>query len=530
MNQQLKNLLLTGLAALLLSLPWLGIAPGWLLLGALVPLFILEDELERAHPFNPYLIFNYAFAAFWLWHLITVWWVLKVTLWGILFLSTANAGIMAAIWWFFSRMKKRHNRQLANIALIALWLSFEFLHHRWEIEWPWLCLGNGLAAQNKIIQWYELTGMAGGSLWILLSNILIFSGWKKLKARQYLLTMGYSLLLLLLIGLPLMWSLHRYANYAEEGKSIELAVLQPNIDPFTEKFSGMTAREQLTILLHLSDSVVSPQTQYVVAPETCLPELDEDNRLAENPFIRPFVGRAKQAPRLNFILGAMSRKQVNTSAALPAAARYDSVKKQWYELYNSALQVGSADTIAIYHKSILVAGVEKMPFQRYFRFLQSLSLDLGGTTGSLGIQQSPTVFEATHRVAPVICFESLFGQHLTAFVKKGAQFLAVITNDGWLPQPSGYRQHLHISRIRAIECRRSVVRSANTGISAIINQRGDVVQQTLWKQRTAFRGTIHLNDQLSFYVKYGDYIGRIALFTGSLLLLYFISGSIMRKQ
>lgn len=530
MSQQLKYACLAILASVLLSLPWLGLFPGWVLWIALTPLFILEDKLHLERSDNPYLMFNYAFLSFWLWHVITVWWVIEVTVWGILFLSLSNAAIMALIWWIFSRMKAQFNQQLALVGLLSIWLSFELLHHRWEIEWPWLCLGNGLAAQNKIIQWYEYTGMAGGTLWILLSNILAFSVWKKLRQQTYKRAIAPALLWLLLIGFPVIWSLNKYNNYAETGDAIEVAILQPNIDPFTEKFDGLTPQQQLDILLNLSDSIIKPETQYIVGPETCLPEINENSNLAANASIRPFMERCKKQPNLKFILGAMSRQDIDNSTLSIPTARFDSINGNWYELYNSAVEIDSSPSLKFYHKSILVAGVEKIPFQRYFQFLNSLSLDLGGTTGSLGIQNEPTVFKSDYVTAPVICFESLFGQHMNGFVKKGAQFFTVITNDGWLPRSSGYRQHLNIARIRAIETRRSIVRSANTGISALINQKGDIDSQTSWKERTAIRGKIHTNETQTFYVKYSDYIGRVALFAGSLLLLYFFSQTLIRKQ
>lgn len=529
MRPYLKYTFLSVLSSVLLSIPWLGIGPGWILLIAFVPLFILEEKLRFEQPLNHYLIFNYTFLCFWLWHAITVWWVVQVTVWGMLSLSIANAAIMALIWWLFARMKAVFNNQLALIAFVSLWLSFEFLHHRWEIEWPWLCLGNGLAAENKIIQWYEYSGIAGGTLWILLSNILLFSIWKRWNAKSYSASTGQLSLWIMLVIIPVFWSLKKYSNYTENGEAIEVAILQPNIDPFTEKFSGMTPEKQLQILLTLTDSIVKPTTQYVVGPETCLPEINENSNLTINPFIKPFWERTEKFPKLKFILGAMSRKNL-PSDTFSYTARFDSSSTQWYDLYNSAIQIDSSSRFQFYHKSILVAGVEKMPFQRYFRFLKSHSLDLGGTTGSLGIQNEPTVFTSNHIAAPVICFESLFGQYLGGFIKKGAQFFAVITNDGWLPRPSGYRQHLNISRIRAIESRRGIARSANTGISALINQRGDIVKKTRWNKRTAISGSIHLNQEQTFYSKYGDYIGRIALFMGSLLLLYFLSRTFIRKQ
>ena len=104
-----------------------------------------------------------------------------------------------------------------------------------------------------------------------------------------------------------------------------------------------------------------------------------------------------------------------------------------------------------------------------------------------------------------------------------------MTNDGWWKNTPGYRQHLSFARLRAIETRRSVARSANTGISALINQRGDVMQQTKWWQRTALRGNLQANDKLTFYVRYGDYIGRVVTFMAVLLLLYYLSSSLTAK-
>ncbi|WP_163707882.1 apolipoprotein N-acyltransferase [Mangrovibacterium lignilyticum] len=522
MSSSLRHILCAVSAAFLLSLPWLGIFPAWVLLFALFPILLLEDELSQNNRGNPYLLFNYLFLSFWLWHLFTVWWVIKVTVWGILFLSIMNASCMSFVWWLFHRMKQKCSLQFAYIALIALWLSFEFLHHRWEIEWPWLCLGNGLASQHKIVQWYEYTGMLGGTLWILISNMLVFSIWKKIKSKNFVAIIARSFLWLLVIFIPIFWSLNRYNNYKEEGDHVEITLLQPNINPFTEKFSGLSAEEQLEKLLHLSDSLVTSKTDFVIGPETCLPQISEDAVWSENPFIRPFMERAKQNNSLNFILGAMTRKNCRKDSPLPVSARFDENANQWYQLFNSALKIDSS-SVQVYHKSILVAGVEKMPFQRYFKFLKNHSLDLGGTTGSLGTQAEPGVFKSNYTIGPVICFESIFGQYLSRIVKKGAEFFVVITNDGWLQSASGYSQHLDVARIRAIESRRSIARSANTGISALINQRGDIISKTGWSEETGLRGTIQTNKQVTFYVRYGDFIGRIAAFVATLLLLYFIA-------
>jgi apolipoprotein N-acyltransferase len=159
---------------------------------------------------------------------------------------------------------------------------------------------------------------------------------------------------------------------------------------------------------------------------------------------------------------------------------------------------------------------------RYLGFLRNVFFNLGGASGSLGSQDEASVFELKDesKAAPVICYESVFGEYLTDYVKKGAELIVIITNDGWWRNTPGYKQHLSFARLRAIETRRSVARSANTGISAFINQRGDLVETTRWWEEAAIKGILNLNDEVTFYVKYGDYIARISMFVSVLLILF----------
>ena len=124
----------------------------------------------------------------------------------------------------------------------------------------------------------------------------------------------------------------------------------------------------------------------------------------------------------------------------------------------------------------------------------------------------------------------MFGGYVTEFVKKGADMLFVITNDGWWGNSPGHKQHLEFSKLRAIETRRSVARSANTGISGFINQRGDIIEQSKYWEQTALRNTIKTNDKLTFYVRYGDYIYKIAVFLTALLVAMTIVKLILGKQ
>jgi len=173
-----------------------------------------------------------------------------------------------------------------------------------------------------------------------------------------------------------------------------------------------------------------------------------------------------------------------------------------------------------------------MPFSRYLGFLEKFIINLGGTTGSLGIQDEPENFKAPNGdlIAPIICYESVFGGYLSKFVQQGAGFITVITNDGWWKNTPGYRQHFAFSRFRAIETRRYVARAANTGISGVIGQRGEIVASTPWWTEAVEKVQLKLNDKLTFYVKYGDFLGRISMFMAGLLVFYLISGTLRKGK
>lgn len=515
--------LLTVLSGVLLSLPWLELFPGWILFGALVPFFFVEDHFFRRRAILPDISFlPYAFLGFFLWNVMTCWWIAYAAPFGMVIIVLLNALLMAFVWWLYHKMKRNFKSRLGPISLLAFWLAFEYLHYNWDMEWPWLTLGNGFANQVEFIQWYEYSGVMGGSLWILAGNLILFQGLKyvfdgyRLKAA-----VAYISLFLLLVLFPMVLSQKRYNSYNETGTAYEILILQPNIDPYHEKFKAETAYRQLNILLRLADSLVTSETDFVVGPETALQPMVENEELRLDPQLIPFYSWVENYPKLNIVMGATTRRYFQEGEGLSETARKDSGEKLHYDLYNSALLINRQSDIQIYHKSKLVSGTEKMPFSRYFSFVEKFIVDLGGATGSLGKQSEPTNFISVSdlKVAPIICFESVFGQYQGEFVQQGAGLIFILTNDGWWRDSPGYRQLLAYGRLRAVETRRSVARSANTGISALINQRGDIVKATKWWTEAALKGDLKANQKITFYVQYGDFVGRVSAFVSVLLLL-----------
>ena len=153
--------------------------------------------------------------------------------------------------------------------------------------------------------------------------------------------------------------------------------------------------------------------------------------------------------------------------------------------------------------------------------MEDLSIQNGGTSGTLGIEEEPLIFVyQKFQLAPVVCYESIYGEWVAKQCRKGANLISIITNDGWWKDTPGYKQHLSFASLRAIENRRSIVRSANTGTSCFVNQRGDISQATEWWKEDVIRGTLNLNNEQTFYTMYGDVIGRSFAFVAVLLLIF----------
>jgi apolipoprotein N-acyltransferase len=241
----------------------------------------------------------------------------------------------------------------------------------------------------------------------------------------------------------------------------------------------------------------------------------------------------KKYPNLNLLVGGSTRHEFGPGEEVSNTARKYSDADIYYDEYNTAMLLNSRDSIQLYHKSKLTPGVEILPTYKHFKLLEKLAINLGGTVGSLGTDKIRRVFTTvkTARISPTICYESIFGEFFSEFVRNGAEIMMIITNDGWWGNTAGHRQHYSFASLRSIETRRSIARSANTGISAFIDQRGDPHQATKYWEPAAIKGVLNANDQLTFYVRHGDYLARIATTCGGILfLLSLVMHFISRKR
>lgn len=527
-------ILLSGLSGLLFTIGWPVNGFPAFLFTAFIPLLIIEEHiLKNRQNFNRFSVFFYTFPAFFIWNVATTWWIWNST--PVATLAWAfNSMFMSIVMNVYHAVRRNLYKQSQGyFILIFLWITFEYIHLNWKLTWTWLNLGNGFAMHYQWIQWYEYTGALGGTFWIILINILIFKALKPLLHKQpdrkTILQNGFAALSFLII--PILISNFMYFRYKEMKDPINVIVCQPNLDPYSTQYSTPPL-EAIDINFDLARSVWDHKPVYIVSPESAIQEDIWESNLEGSPSLNKLKDFTTENPEIKIIIGASTFRRYDEGDKLPNSARFHKYAKFYYDSYNTAFYIDSAGIFQLHHKSKLTPGVEYMPSGGIFKFLEKYAVDLGGTVGTLGIDDDPQPFITSDSVAigPVICYESIFGGFCGDYVQKGSNALFIITNDGWWGDTPGHRQHLSFASLRSVETRRSIARSANTGISCFVNQKGDIQQATNYWEKDVIEQQINLNSKTTFYVRFGDYFGRISSFVSVLFILLAIVFGIKRRN
>lgn len=494
------------LTPLLLFLAWP--TYGWspLVFVSLVPLLLSIEYSENQKPMRAFWLAYLNFALF---NLLNGYWIGNAHWSGTVAVIVINGAELAFAFLGYAMIKKRVDEKRAMIGLATLWISVESIHKYWEVSWPWLYLGNTFSEDPEWVQWYEYTGAFGGSLWVVLVNVWLFFIIKKLIVERDIYKYIWRMFAFVLVGIliPITISYRLYYQWKTSEKYLDVVVVQPNVDAYEEKFT-MSPDEAAKNFMNLANEYLDDKVNLLVGPETMLPRSINEDGLRFNSTIKFLDQYKAKYPYLSMIVGATTYEMYDTQQPPNLSARPFADGSGYYDMYNTAVFFPQKDPIEWYHKSKLVVGVEKMPFMSVLKPLMGeVAIDLGGTAGSLGVQADREVFSVAddeYKVGSAICYESVYGEFYGGFVRRGANFMTIITNDDWWGDTPGHQQHFSYARLRAIETRRAIARSANTGISGFINSRGDVEQRLEYKKGGALRGKVEVRNDLTFYTRYGD--------------------------
>lgn len=493
-------------------------------MAGFIPILLLSDrQLNFGYSRKMRLLM--AFHTFMTWNIVATFWVANTALAAGIFAIVVNSLLMLIPWTLFLWTRHRIGFFKAGVIFASYWLTFEFLHHNWELTWPWLTLGNALSGLPILAQWYEFTGSPGGSLWIIGGNWWLYLAAKRSMmgypraAKNYI----YFRFLPWLI-IPSLLSIYIYSKPDTEAeKIIKVAVVQPNFEPHYEKFR-IPYSMQLQRISEQIEYALEAGAEIVVLPETSvrvnLHEGKSDGTLRSLTRLMEKYPDAHLIAGLNSLYIFENREQADEAfLRIHIRAPGDTI---FWESHNSAGVINRHGLQEIYFKSKLVPGAEIFPFRNLLFFMEPLVDQLGGSTSGLRTQEERSAFLTENiGLAPVICYESVFGEFHRGYFEAGARGILIMTNDGWWDNSPGHIQHLYIGALRAIEYRKEIARSANTGISGFIDEKGRVRYPTLYEETAVVIDELRLNSRQTFYARNGDILSRIAglLSLGFLLLL-----------
>jgi apolipoprotein N-acyltransferase len=503
---------------------------------AFVPLLLLFDRCE-----SMWQAIRYGYLAYFIFNAVALYWVGGFTHGQDAYLMIAGAALIVVhpllflvptIVYLF--VKKYLGRGAALFSLPCVWVGFEWLHSLGELGFPWLTIGNSQAYALSRIQFILFTGVYGVSFWILALNVLIYFAYLKLVRSEWKLFSRQALIaglaLIILVALPEIHGRQVLSSSGSEtnARSIRVGVVQPNSDPW--KKWETNSEDQLQGYLELTRALVPEKPQLVIWPETAI-----SSRILLGTHLTLFHRLKENLDSLGLaVLTGYPETVFYHAANAPPDSRLVPGTKTYYNDFNAMMlmQPGS-DSIQKYSKMKLVPFAERVPYADKLSFLVDAVQWNVGISG-WGIGKDTTVFllrggRQSARFSGMVCYESIYPDLVSAFVRKGAQFLVVITNDSWWGNTSGAYQHLHYASLRAIENHRSIARCANGGISCFIDPYGRISEARGLYTQSTLVGDVQLAEVQTFYSRYGDVFAKACTVIGLLTILWVFVVKLRRK-
>jgi apolipoprotein N-acyltransferase len=327
-----------------------------------------------------------------------------------------------------------------------------------------------------------------------------------------------------IIAVPIIFSFMVEFVYDAKQSTVKNAtqnflLIQPNIDPYNEKFAEGTSAFQLNKFFNLIEKNIDANQSTIIAlPETALSTgiwLDNFNQDEQIIALRNFL---KKCPKAKLITGASIIESYD-NAKTPTAEKLGATGK-YADIFNASVLLDTTFELQKYYKSKLVPGVERMPYPGFFKFLKPLLIDMGGASTNNGTQAERTNLTTNNfKIAAMVCYESIYGSFVSGFVKNDANVLLIITNDGWWGETPGYKQHFVFAKLRAIENRREVLQCANNGISGVIDEKGNVIEQTAYWKQAVVKHNAKMMFNKTIFVRFGNQMEWAIVFLALVMLV-----------
>ncbi|UII34278.1 apolipoprotein N-acyltransferase [Fulvivirga ulvae] len=515
------------LSGLLLILGWPPFSLTPLLFIAFIPLFFVIDKQASIKK-----IWAYAYLTFFIWTVGTMYWIgnTRIDLQGFIIIAIAWILIpffQSLPFLVFAWAKNKIAQEYIWYLLPLIWVSYEYLHSSWQLAFTWLHLGFGLSPMPWFIQFYEYTGYLGGSLVIVLLNVMFFNVIKAYGSvsfkRNLSMTLGVITILILTNLL-----LYPQPQGGERNASIKTAIVQSNADPY-EVLDKNSLKRQVGTLQRLLLPLKGKDVDLVVLSEGYLRTSPLAplvlNNVDEQPAIREIKKISKEinAPILVGFIGfkLFDSKAIAPSSALPTG------DGRYFSAYNGAMLIAHDKATQVQMKNNLVPFMERIPYLEQLSFFEKFKLQLNQAKNSYEKDDEVNVFEYKQmRIGTLICLDALFPGYATHFVNNSANIMAVIANDSWAGNTSGYLQNAQYASTVAASLRRDVVRCATTGKSMFVSKSGLKRKITSWDEEVVMIDEVRLLNNNTLYAFAKDWLGLI----NTILLAIFFPVAIMWQK
>ncbi|MFA0962261.1 apolipoprotein N-acyltransferase [Roseivirga sp. BDSF3-8] len=501
-------------AGLLLFVAWPPQYIWPLLFIAFIPYFFATDQIIEKRRFRTLGFFLLTYTTLLTWNLFTNAWIYNTKFLTGFLVSALNPLLFAIPLLLVWYVRRRLGKRWFYFAFVCTWLAVETFHSEWIMAFPYHALGYGLTPAPYLIQFYTITGVGGGTLWILAVNVLIYELVNSVFiSRPSFDNIRKGSIAFTAFAVPCILSAITYITYTEKGYEVKVVAIQTDVDCYEEKY--VTSPEILVDRYWslTEEALKKGAPDYILWPETAISNGGYVQGLKNNPLYANIAQRLESYPGAQLITGAILYEREDQLP--PFASQNPDYARELgdmrYYTYNAALQIGKNGVIGYRSKEKLVPFEEQTPYPQYTKAIKQIVPSLGGFAFSTS-HVNNTVFRNGPRAgSALICFESAFGELASKQVRTGANILFVMLNEGWYKHSGGASQIQACAVARAIENRRTVVRSSNNGISSIINQRGDVIQQA---DMAGGPATLTIstrgNDHLTPYTHHSNLIGKAA--------------------
>lgn len=389
--------------------------------------------------------------------------------------------------------RRLRGRGFGFAVLVTFYMAIELLFTYTGFPWP--MLGHSQSGVAPLIQYAEVTGVSGISLWVLLLNGLAFAYFvaARRKTRFKAVLAG-----VVLLSATLGFGLWRAGQVSNTNEYVTVGLVQPAMDENTwiERFGA----SRVGRLIALSDSLITAMNAppiFMIWPEMAIPAPATASR---HQYVQEQLQTWTNRQEIALLSGALVPE-----AIMSRPSRFYN-RALLYRPYAQPLHYDQVHALPYKPNVPITTQSPWLPPAQHSSFL-------------LGSSQSILLFDDI-RIGVLLGFEVLLGDYARRYPRQQADFLAVLTQDGWWGNTPGYRQHLNYLRLRSIETRRSIVQVASSGSTALLAPDGSVIFRADARQSTARLAAVPIQKGLTFYVRFGNWLGIVALIVSVALVLW----------